>query len=655
MTSSIKYRPEIDGLRALAILPVVLFHSGVSWLPGGFVGVDVFFVISGFLITSILLHAEPTGSYSLLTFWSRRIRRILPAFLTVLLSAAIVSATLIHTSDAAQFGTQGLAAITSLANIYYWKLGMNYWGPQAEDSPFLHCWSLSVEEQFYLVYPLLLTLLLKYQRRALLSACLLVAGASFTLWCLGTDRHPAAAFYLLPTRAWELAIGCSLAVFQQGRAGQSAIQSTALANCLVGLGFGGILYAYLSFDGQEDLSWRFLFPVVGTALIIAATNSTSAFRKPLTFPPIIYLGKISYSLYLWHWPVLVFGAYLFDTPSPWLSGLTFTALAMTSYHLIENPIRRSRGSLKFIAISFALVGAFLGSLVLFEKRYDTTIYDPVVWQGQRFDVYPDHSPLTGHWAALLRGMVVEKRAPGLEEAFANEGIVNDYGSTNPEIMILGDSHGLMWAGVIDEIAAELQTSICHFSMAGVTPFIEFPIAQDQQLHISADTKYRFDVSRVRLITEWRPLIILVTRWSDLRPENIAAARSFLNWLGDQGLSVILLGQPPELYFGDKNAPEYFAYLNLIPNEDLNQSIRIGNVQRFEEGVALVQQLAADYPFCSAVPIQDLYRNGNRVTVLQGRKVLYTDDDHLSRDGALLAKDRLREAITRLLPSRAQTP
>lgn len=612
-------------------------------------GVDVFFVISGFLITSILLHAESTGSFSLLSFWNRRIRRILPAFLTVLLATAAVSAAFVHTSDAAQFGGQGLASIFSMANVYYWQLGMNYWGPRAEDSPFLHCWSLSVEEQFYLVYPLLLTVLWKYQRRALLPACLLVAFGSFALWCIGSDRHPAAAFYLLPTRAWELAIGCSLAVYQHRGRPRQGSQSAAMANGLTVMGFGGILFAYLNFDGQEDLSWRFLLPVLGTAMIIAGSNTSSWFRRPLTLPPLIYIGKISYSLYLWHWPVLVFGSYFFDDPSPWLLALSFTFLAMGSYHFIEGPIRRSRIALRPIAATFAVAASALAFLFVFEKRYDISIYDPVVWQGQRFDVYPDHSPLTGHWAALLRGMVVEKRNPGLEEAHSNQGIVNTYGETNPKIMVLGDSHGLMWAGVIDEIAAEHKTTICHYSMAGVTPFIEFPISPDQQLHIDSETKYGFDVSRVRWIKEWKPLIILVTRWSDLRPENIAAAHSFLTWLGDQGLSVILLGQAPELYFGDKNAPEYLAYLELTPREDRSQSIKIGNLQRFEEGISLVEQLAADYAFCTALPVQDLYRDGNQVTVLRGRKVLYTDDDHLSRDGALLAKDRIRETIARQLP------
>ena len=167
--SAIKYRPEVDGLRAVAVIPVVLFHLGASWIPGGFLGVDVFFVISGFLITSIILKEQAAGTFTFSGFWMRRVRRIMPAMLTMLIATSVAGYFLMFGPSWKSLGNQVFSALGLYANIEMWMLSGNYWGPAAESAPLLHTWSLSVEEQFYLFYPLLLLILLKFAPKRVLA------------------------------------------------------------------------------------------------------------------------------------------------------------------------------------------------------------------------------------------------------------------------------------------------------------------------------------------------------------------------------------------------------------------------------------------------------------------------------------------------------
>ena len=207
-----KYRAEIDGLRAVAVIPVVLFHINNDLLPGGYIGVDIFFVISGFLITSIILDEYKRGVFSFPSFWLRRIRRILPVLTAMVLSTLAVGAYITHAPSKNDIGAQGLASLLSYANISHWIIAGNYWGPAAERSPFLHAWSLSIEEQFYLLFPLLLFIALKYFHKWVALVFSILTLSSIMLFFIGTQTHPSATFYLLPTRAWELGVGVLLAV-----------------------------------------------------------------------------------------------------------------------------------------------------------------------------------------------------------------------------------------------------------------------------------------------------------------------------------------------------------------------------------------------------------------------------------------------------------
>jgi len=214
-SSGLSYRGEIDGLRAVAVLPVILFHSGLQWMPGGYVGVDVFFVISGFLITSILVRELDAGKFSILNFYERRARRILPALFLVMAMTAVLGTILMLPYELRDFGRSMIAVLAFVSNFFFWR-ETDYFATAAEQLPLLHTWSLSVEEQFYILFPLMLWLFWRYWRGGLIPVMVVVSLASLALAEIMVHRSPAAVFYLLPTRGWELGSDADLVQFWHG-------------------------------------------------------------------------------------------------------------------------------------------------------------------------------------------------------------------------------------------------------------------------------------------------------------------------------------------------------------------------------------------------------------------------------------------------------
>jgi peptidoglycan/LPS O-acetylase OafA/YrhL len=343
--SGTDFRPDVEGLRGLAVLLVVLFHAGLA-TPGGFIGVDVFFVISGFLISGLLLRELGTsGRVDLARFYARRVRRLLPAGAVVLVVTLVAAWFLVDPLDRAAAELDGAAAALSIANIRFAIAAGDYFQSVADPSPFVHFWSLGVEEQFYLVWPALLILAGRVVRgRAGAIAVLgIVFAASLTAELLITSSQVNVAFYSLPTRAFELATGGLVAV-----ASMSFGHLPRLVTFPAGiLGIGAILAAGLVFD--ETLAYPGLYalvPTIGTAaLIIAGPRALSG--RLLSVPQLRWLGRISYSLYLWHWPILVLVPLAIGAPLsvPETLGCVAAALvvAALSWRLVEEPFRRGFG------------------------------------------------------------------------------------------------------------------------------------------------------------------------------------------------------------------------------------------------------------------------------------------------------------------------
>lgn len=337
---SLAYRADVDGLRALAVIPVVLFHAGVSGFAGGFVGVDVFFVISGYLITAILAKEISVDKFSTLRFYERRIRRLFPALIVMLAACWIAGLILMMPQDLRTFGRSMVATGIGSANILFWAEG-GYFDTSAELKPLLHMWSLSVEEQFYLVFPSILLLLMKKVRqwRLVLTAIL---GASLLACVIYTPIAPTAAFYLPVFRVWELMLGSFVAL----SIGLLDISDSRLRFTVSTLGLCLVTWTIFTFDQKTSFPGASaIIPCIGAALIIAYSQGTPV-ALLLGSSPFVWVGKISYSLYLWHWPIIVFTKYylmreLFGEEKLFVVGLSLVA-AYLSLRYVEHPFRERR-------------------------------------------------------------------------------------------------------------------------------------------------------------------------------------------------------------------------------------------------------------------------------------------------------------------------
>jgi peptidoglycan/LPS O-acetylase OafA/YrhL len=349
-----KYRPDIDGLRAFAVLSVVLFHADASWLPGGFVGVDIFFVISGYLISSIILQSAKPNQFSYREFYARRIRRIFPALIVVLLASWIVGWWLLTTDEFLSLGRQIVAGMAFLANFHFW-LTTDYFTAGSDVQPALHLWSLAVEEQFYLLWPPLLITAYRWKfNLAVVAYVLILLSFSLNIWV--TDAYRTQAFYLPYGRMWELSLGSLLAICRYGR------PSRLGANAYSCFGFGLILTAVSWIDVTDQFpGWLVLLPTVGTALIIFAGTETIINRYILGNRCLAYIGLISYPIYLWHWPLLAFARIATSGDLTLQVKISIVAssvgLAWATYSFVERPFRF--GYLKKHSVGTLAAGAIV--------------------------------------------------------------------------------------------------------------------------------------------------------------------------------------------------------------------------------------------------------------------------------------------------------
>ncbi len=361
------YRPEIDGLRAVAVLPVILFHAGVDLFSGGYVGVDIFFVISGYLISSIIMSDLSDDKFTVRKFYERRARRILPALIFVVLCCLPFAWFWMLPAQLAQFG-EGMISVSLFAsNILFW-MQSGYFAPSAELNPLLHTWSLAVEEQFYLFFPIIMMLVWRFAPRLLFAGVLAVTIASLGLAQWASTEMAGANFYLIPTRAWELGLGVLCALWERKMGPKES-------NVLAGLGLVLIAMSIFLFDDLTPMPSVYgLLPVGGTAMIILFAGQGNLIAKLLSIRPVIMVGLISYSAYLWHQPMFAFTRLRFgdDATTLVFLGLSIASLVMgyISWRFVERPFRagphtlvKSQGMIFALAIggliSLIAIGGFL--------------------------------------------------------------------------------------------------------------------------------------------------------------------------------------------------------------------------------------------------------------------------------------------------------
>jgi peptidoglycan/LPS O-acetylase OafA/YrhL len=412
-----KYRPDIDGLRAIAVLSVVAFHSFPSVLAGGFVGVDVFFVISGFLISEIIIGSLEQDRFSFADFYKRRIKRIFPALLLVLTAVYAVGWFSLLSVEYAQLGKHITGGALFVSNLVLWRES-GYFDNAAITKPLLHLWSLGVEEQFYIFWPLILWLGAK-RKLNILVVIVIIALASFVTNVVLIERHAAAAFYSPVTRFWELMFGAMLAyfTFQQHRLGlshnrliaesgaigraDSGLKPSALHNAIGSLGIVLLAIAIgVISENKHFPGWWALMPTVGTVLVIAAGQQSWMNRVVLSNPILMWFGLISYPLYLWHWPLYSFARILLQGP-PSVEirvsiALISIVLAWLTYEAVEKPIRFGKNSVSKI-VGLAVPMIIIACIGIVTYRRDGLTFRSVVKDNARLELSHD-----GGWPHYLR-------------------------------------------------------------------------------------------------------------------------------------------------------------------------------------------------------------------------------------------------------------
>ncbi|MDB6129304.1 MAG: acyltransferase 3 [Verrucomicrobiales bacterium] len=598
----LEYRPAIDGLRALAVLSVFIFHLNHSWLPGGFVGVDVFFVISGYLITSIIFKECQQNSFSVVKFYQRRIARIFPAFFTVGLATLVGSYFIYSPQDLASAGANLSAAALSLSNIKFMLQG-NYFAISPDAQPYLHYWSLSVEEQFYIFFPLLFLLIFKHARKYQMQLLVGLCGASFITCVVLTRLKPVWAFYLLPTRSWELLAGCLLAILTGGT-NSSAVPKSCWPKWVSGLGLGIIIVSFLLVrEGPHFPGYWSILPTVGAVGVLMPLRGTrSISEKWLAVPPLVLLGRMSYSLYLWHWPVFSlvdYKMYLASAPARVAIKVGLSILAATlSFLFIENPARKFFNSPKHRRLAYSFMFLAIALCV----------------------------PLG---IAIRKSNYVNAETSDVTKG----GLV--FGSRNAakSVVLMGDSNGSMYGKVLKEICAELGYKLTVISVAAGDPLPASDVSHGQLW-----------LDSLAVVRKEKPdCLVLACSWEAKLKEDKQRLALAVDTLKPLVGRLVILNQPPILpakatraAIRDGARPPFFEdeeirRLRLESNEYL---------ERFNVAPASVVDIAR---YFQATNGEALFLDG------QGRQ-LYHDAGHLSGFGADLIRSDLKRAISQPSPT-----
>lgn len=555
------YRPDVDGLRAIAVLSVILFHIDESLLPGGFVGVDVFFVISGFLISRNLLGEIEGGRFSLAEFYRRRVKRIAPALLVVVAATLVASQLLLLPEDSRNAAKSAFWSLASFANVYFWLFrDTGYFAADSGELPFLQLWSLGVEEQFYFVWPLLLYLCYRPRhRRGFLITLAGVALLSFVAGELYFDRDPSFVYYMLPTRAGELMLGAIVALATLPGGGGSRFESAAGRAALGALAWAGLaaILGSLFWLSESDVfpGLRAIPPTAGTALILLSGHwNRGGLARLLSLRPAVWIGLISYSAYLWHWPLLAFLRYGRSEIEPELGVVVFAltiALAWATYRFVEQPARHVRWSFgRVFLLQYAIPGGLLAVLSVaavkldgFGLRYFDKDYRATLASMQEQVLPPFHFDF-----------VCQRQLATAELLASPQCVVGSASGPAPKAILWGDSNAAHYVGVV---AAFADASGFRFRnvAVGSCPALDSDPAPYVMATRLADC--RESLALIRPVVDGFPVVILSMSWTRYEnPEAFReAAKETIGRLAAAGKRVILLGKVPEILDYDRRCRE----------------------------------------------------------------------------------------------------
>ena len=661
-----KYRKEIDGLRAVAVVPVILFHAGVSVFSGGYVGVDVFFVISGYLITSILIEDRMAGTYSVLGFYERRARRILPALFVVLLSCLPFAYMWIPPYPLEDFSRSLAFAALFASNVHFLEHG-GYFDVSADLRPLLHTWSLAVEEQFYLIFPAILFVLGGFVKRRYLIGLGGLALASLVLAEWAGRAYPAQNFYFTPSRLWELLAGslCAVILFRRDPVAHQGL--AALGLCM-------IVGAMIGFhEGIPTPSTYTLVPVMGTCLIILYAGPSTYVARLLSVWPVVGIGLISYSAYLWHQPLFAFARIRFPLGLPdWVMlGLALGAfgLAWLTWRFVEQPFRGRApkllpSRLGILSVS-AVAIAVLATGGLWVKQND----------GIPSRMTKDTSPFLACMQIQTTQHEAGDLCPGQGTSLGRPLCMAYEGRENgPKIALLGDSHARTLLPGFEGLSQEHDATVLLGDLAGCPPLLGVYLSRGGREALDCEATMQRLADEI--ITEGADTVFLIARWSHYasgvydgpdpkyKLTRTAGARivsntewqtAFETGLGDtidyfkaKGLRAIVAFQVPQ----QKAIPGILVENAMILGMHDTQARHLfsqsavsrADSDALQAHARTMTQAVADERDVSVVNFDAVFVREDRYIWFDGEQSLYLDDDHVSGFGARTLAPMIQEVF-----------
>jgi peptidoglycan/LPS O-acetylase OafA/YrhL len=681
-----RVRREIQALRALAVLGVLLFHLWPGRLPGGFVGVDVFFVVSGYLISDHLLREhERAGTISLPRFWARRIRRLLPASLLVLLVTVLAVWLWVPDTRWAQFGSEVIASALYVENWALAVQSVDYMALSNAKSPVQHFWSLGVEEQFYVLWPLLIltavaiaAILKAPSGRVIVTVLAVVTAASLAFSIFSTVAEPTVAYFSTFTRAWEFGIGALLAIVLR-RVPRPFSESAAAAASWVG--FGMIIFAMIAFSGATPFpSYTALVPVIGTVLVIASGSPKvrAAPTALFSLKPIQFVGDVSYGTYLWHWPLIVLLPYALGAPLtlPLSVGVLAASVALgwASKVLVEDPVRthslvsRSKPRWSFVAAGVAMSIVIAAAMPLATFRLTPPAVPASSAQPDCFgaNAMLDEAcapvgeiPLTSSLSSFAIDVppddVLACELPTTAGDFRRCEF-SDTSTDGPHVALIGDSHGTRFVEPLREVVLAEDGTLSTFLVSGCSMmsreltgsawgFEEVYAGQcrDVTTRIHDTVAADPDIDTVVLTDRTR---LYVTEQQEFHPLTADMVVDSIERLQAAGKKVVVLEDPPEMNAippqGGGSAADCLS--RAASPEDCS-------LARSEAEFADPMAAAATVTGATAIDLDDVFCTTERCLSQIGGLVVYSDDNHISRSFALSLVETLAERLAPALSTR----
>lgn len=639
--TSLNYRRDIDGLRSFAILPVILFHAGAYWMPGGFVGVDIFFVISGYLISSIILREVQAGDFSFLQFYERRLRRIIPALLVVLVVTVAVFQLIALPDQSQGTAESAIAALLSVSNIFFWQES-GYFAPAVEYMPLLHTWSLGVEEQFYFIFPVLILIIWRLKMH--MSFTLLLGTVmAFALGYWLAETKPSAAFYLLPARAWELGIGAVIACNAIPPLREGLMREFAT---IAGL----VLIVVALFWVRSDMvfpGWVALLPFIGAALVLHAGGTSWTARNILGNTALVFVGLLSYSLYLWHWPVMaalrILGANIHMTATTTLLSIVLTfLLGYSSWRFVERPFRDRKtmpngrmlttiGALSAVMLGLSTLAiakeGFPGRLDEHAARALAAAQDIDPYRRPCRDRSPERNCRFGAADGPLRTVVVgDSHAAAIRGGIEAAGLLGDTGAT-----MLWEGACPLLSGVDPTNHGErqrcLQFKAYAWERLEALPDLETVILGGRwPYQLTGYLPESGGSYRVHFADEE------TTTLSEEENERVftRALSRTLDRLSAMGFRVIIIGSTPEAGFDVPRTLALSRYHGTIVPTAIPRNFVESRAGRAD---ALIREIVAGREDVTFLSIWEGFCTDATCKIEQDGEPIYYDDSHLSYNGA----------------------